>query len=112
MNFESLHPGTHFTAGFAQAGGLRVELYIDTGDVDETLAIFQALHDRHDEIEAAFGNRLDWQEISEKRVCRIVSRRVSGDLSAASRRCDPESCRIAPIAGPGMHRGRPPTSRR
>ncbi|GAB1393166.1 DUF4268 domain-containing protein [Rhodocyclaceae bacterium] len=50
-----------------------VELYIDRGkDCDaENKGIFDALHARKDEIEASFGEPLEWQRLDNKRACRI-----------------------------------------
>jgi hypothetical protein len=50
-----------------------VELYIDRGpgSDDENLRILQALREKRSEIETAFGGKLDWQEMSGRRACRI-----------------------------------------
>lgn len=48
-----------------------VELYIDRGDVGENKRIFDQLHARKDEIEAAFGATLSWERLDSKRACRI-----------------------------------------
>lgn len=50
-----------------------VELYIDRGkDSDaENKAIFDTLHAKKAEIEAAFGGPLEWQRLDNKRACRI-----------------------------------------
>src|SRR5581483_2196415 len=52
------------------------ELYIDRGrGADEdNIRIFDALHAAKDEIEQAFGGRLEWQRLENRRACRIVSR--------------------------------------
>jgi hypothetical protein len=49
------------------------ELYIDRGRKgrDENKQIFDKLHGRRDEIEAAFGGPLEWQRLDDKRACRI-----------------------------------------
>lgn len=46
----------------------RVECYIPRNK-----AAFQALRERKDEIEAAFGGPLDWQELPTKMACRICT---------------------------------------
>ena len=50
----------------------RIELYIDTGNADMNLAIYDYLHARHDEIELTFGGPLDWQRLEGKKACRIA----------------------------------------
>ena len=40
----------------------RVELYIDYGDAEKNQTFFQGLKDHREEIEAAFGETLIWQE--------------------------------------------------
>jgi hypothetical protein len=49
----------------------RVELYIDTQDVERNKAIFDFLAQRKEAIEQAFGAPLDWQRLEEKRAARI-----------------------------------------
>lgn len=51
----------------------RVELYIDFGAGSEkkTLNVFREFENRKDDVESAFGDKLDWQELPEKRACRI-----------------------------------------
>jgi hypothetical protein len=50
-----------------------VELYIDRGkdSDDENLAIFKQLFSNKDEIEKKFGGSLEWQELKDRRACRI-----------------------------------------
>jgi len=49
------------------------EFYIDRGkDGDEeNKAIFDTLYAKKEEIESAFGGKLDWQRLDNKRACRI-----------------------------------------
>jgi hypothetical protein len=51
----------------------RVECYIDLGEdsEDRNLAALKALQQQKEAIESAFGEQLDWQELPEKRACRI-----------------------------------------
>jgi hypothetical protein len=49
----------------------QVEFYIDKPDAKENKAIFDALLARKTEIEAAFGEPLEWQRLDESRACRI-----------------------------------------
>jgi hypothetical protein len=64
--------GVRLSVSFGQGGSLRSELYIDTGDAEENLALFSGLRGRSEEIEAAFGGALDWQELPNRRACRIA----------------------------------------
>lgn len=63
-----------------------VELYIDKGkDMDDlNLQIFKQLMEHREEIEKKFGEPLDWQELENRRACRI-RKTISGGYR------DPES---------------------
>lgn len=63
-----------------------IELYIDRGkdSDDENLQIFQQIREHRHEIESQFGGPLDWQELENKRACRI-RKTISGGYR------DPES---------------------
>ena len=50
---------------------VRVELYIDRGDLDENLALFDKLFAQKDQLEAKFGSPLEWERLENKRACRI-----------------------------------------
>ena len=78
-----LRAGLRFSVSFAQGGRLRSELYIDTGDAEENLAFFEGLKARRAEIEAVFGEALDWQELPKRRACRIAWYGV-GDITNES----------------------------
>lgn len=58
----------------------QVELYIDRGSgmENENVAILEALAERREEIESAFGEPLDWQRLEGKRACRIAKRLDGG----------------------------------
>jgi hypothetical protein len=72
----------HFHTGGAGKGGFSfnfiaskkgsgIELYIDSGDEDKNLAYLKELELSKNEIEKEFGKSLSWEELSEKRACRI-----------------------------------------
>jgi hypothetical protein len=65
--------GLSFTYTITQHGAT-VELYIDRGSGEENQAIFDALREHEDEIEAAYGGKLSWEPLEGKRGCRIAER--------------------------------------
>lgn len=58
----------------------RVEVWIarGTGKGAENKAIFQKLFDQRDDIERAFGDKLDWQSLEGKDACRIQTTTIIG----------------------------------
>jgi hypothetical protein len=64
--------GTSFEFTFPASGRLRSELYIDTGDGDENLAIFERLASQRIEIEEIYGSPLTWEDLPERQACRIA----------------------------------------
>ncbi len=52
--------------------GSRVELYINSGQPQENLAMFDRLAADKPKIEESFEEELDWQRLEEKRACRIA----------------------------------------
>ena len=64
--------GCIISSSFAQGDRLRHELYIDTGDGDRNDEIFGYLRDRQEQIEAAYGQPLEWEELPTRRACRIA----------------------------------------
>lgn len=49
----------------------RAEIYIDTGDKQKNKLIFKSLIAKRAKLEEDFGSVLDWQEMPDKRACRI-----------------------------------------
>jgi len=50
---------------------VRCEIYIDRGDKEENLLIFDYLLTRQESLEEVFGGPLVWQRLETKRACRI-----------------------------------------
>jgi hypothetical protein len=65
--------GGRIIASFAQGNRLRSELYIDTGSGDDNTRIFDQLLARRDEIEAAYGGPLCWEQLPNRRACRAAA---------------------------------------
>ncbi len=62
--------GLSFNYVISQEVG-RSELYIDRGDQMQNKQIFDALYEKKESIEAAFGGQLTWERLDEKRASRI-----------------------------------------
>ena len=69
--FSSGTTGITYNAAFAMGARLRVELYIDVGDITENKAIFDIFMARKDEIEREIGTPLEWEKLDQKRASRI-----------------------------------------
>jgi hypothetical protein len=70
-------PGCKFSTVFAWQDRLRHELYIDTRDADENLAIFEELRRREPPLEAVYGRPLEWEDLPGKRACRVADYKES-----------------------------------
>jgi Domain of unknown function (DUF4268) len=64
--------GAKISNSFAQHDRLRHELYIDTGDGDRNMEIFDHLRDRRQQVESEYGRVLTWEELPGRRSCRIA----------------------------------------
>ena len=49
----------------------RAELYIDTGSIEKNKHIFKILYTEKEKYERFFNAEIDWQELPNKRACRI-----------------------------------------
>src|SRR5690625_2887012 len=78
MDAPSKLRGTHLSSVFGRGDRLRAELYIDTGDGAETLELFEDLLAHREQLEAAFGGPLVWDELEGRRACSV---HVLGDGS-------------------------------
>ena len=59
-------------------GGVNVDIQIDRGGESNNLAIFHQLMAHKDEIEQVFGSSLIWDEMENRRACRIRTAITSG----------------------------------
>lgn len=64
--------GFLFSASFAQGGNARTEIYLDTGDKDETKMIFDELKLNEESLAEQFGCSLEWERLDNKRASRIA----------------------------------------
>jgi len=60
-----------FTFSFSRDKSLRVELYLDLADYDQTKAAFDKLYDQKEQIEAQVGV-IDWERLENRRASRIA----------------------------------------
>lgn len=74
--------GVTYGVNFPAGGRLRHELYIDNGDGDANLGLYNALAEHRDEIESVFGSALSWEELPNKRACRVAAY-GTGDVANA-----------------------------
>lgn len=61
-----------YGVSFARGGRVRVELYIDEGDLESNSATFAALLSQQAAIESEFGERLKWEPLEGRRAFRIA----------------------------------------
>ncbi|MEQ6202001.1 DUF4268 domain-containing protein [Sulfitobacter sp. HNIBRBA2951] len=73
MNIASGKSGLHFTLILLKTE-VRVEFIIDTPDKARNLRIFQHLKDNRAVFEDRFGAPLEWRDLPDARLCRIVSK--------------------------------------
>jgi hypothetical protein len=63
--------GVLISAAFTRQG-LASEIYFDVGDADRNLNRFERLQEQREAFEAAYGRTLEWQDLPEKKACRVV----------------------------------------
>ncbi len=81
-SFSSGVRGFQYSVTFPHADLVRVEVYIDGGDEDWNLEALRALRADSSSIEKEFGSKLDWQELENRRACRIAFTRSGSILDA------------------------------
>lgn len=87
VSFASGVTGMIYGANFPQGDRVRVELYVDRGDVDLNKRTFDALAADKAGIEADFGEPLSWERLDEKRASRVAVYRP-GSIEAAPQQLD------------------------
>ena len=81
-----LKGGAFYSVGFAAARRLRTELYIDSGDGDANTNAnaFAQLAAAKARVEATYGRPLSWEDLTDRRACRIADYRDEGDITDAN----------------------------
>ena len=64
--------GCRYSSSFPWQDRLRHELYIDTGDGEKNMEIFEHLRNRQEQLEGEYGRALNWEELPGKRACRVA----------------------------------------
>lgn len=72
-SFSSGIRGVPYSASFAQGGRIRVEIYIDLGEVARNKMLFDRLLAERHPIELAYGEPLEWERLDDRRASRIAS---------------------------------------
>ena len=70
-SFSSGMSGILYSAVFAQSQRVRVELYVDQGDMEKNKSLFDWLQSTKNPIEKEYGEELVWERLDEKRASRI-----------------------------------------
>ncbi|AXR79919.1 DUF4268 domain-containing protein [Natrarchaeobaculum sulfurireducens] len=71
LTFSAGMTGVSFAWVFHQGPEFAVELYIQSGEPERNMAVFDALDDQSGEIESNLTAELVWQRLPEKNACRI-----------------------------------------
>ncbi|CAA9267652.1 MAG: hypothetical protein AVDCRST_MAG93-2488 [uncultured Chloroflexia bacterium] len=70
--FSSGTSGIYYGFTFPQGGRARAEVYIDRQDVAWNKWVFDALYAQREDIEAAFGEELEWERTDNRRFSRVA----------------------------------------
>jgi hypothetical protein len=73
--------GAIISSSFAQGERLRHELYIDTGDGERNLEIFEHLRGQREAFDAAYGRPVEWEELPQRRACRVADYRENSGVA-------------------------------
>jgi hypothetical protein len=80
--------GAIISSGFAQGNRLRHELYIDTGEAEPNLEIFEHLRGYREQFETAYGRPVEWEELPQRRACRVADYRENSDVADEAAHAD------------------------
>jgi hypothetical protein len=73
FSFGAGRGGFAFVFAFALNNKFRVELYIDTGELERNKEVFDLLQEREGEIEGAVGMPFSWERLDDRKACRIAA---------------------------------------
>ena len=76
--------GVVITASFHGGQRFSMELYIDIGDGDENMELFERLLAQQEPLEADYGRELEWDAKQGRRACSVLDQR-SGDVTDVAR---------------------------
>jgi hypothetical protein len=82
-SFASGFAGAVYGMSFAQGERLRVELYIDQGDLEKNKKLFDWLAVDRETIEAEYGERMEWERLDDRKASRIAVYRLGSIESDA-----------------------------
>lgn len=72
FSFSSGINGLQYSTSFARGERVRVELYIDTNDYERNKQIYRELLSQSSEIQKAFTEQIEWEELSDRRASRLA----------------------------------------
>jgi hypothetical protein len=91
LSFGSGRSGMGFCWAFRSGNRFDVELYIDVGDKEENIRIFEELKKENVVIEARFEERISWERLEDRRACRIaVYHQTRGSINVLKEEDFPE----------------------
>lgn len=72
FSFSSGINGLQYSTSFARGERVRVELYIDTNDYERNKQIYHELLSQSSEIQKAFTEQIEWEELTDRRASRLA----------------------------------------
>ncbi len=82
-SFSSGRRSFNYSHSFANKGNVRVEIYIDSGDLEDNKIRFDQLLGNREAIEFELGETLTWERLDSKRACRVAVYR-EGSIESSS----------------------------
>lgn len=71
-SFASGYSGIGYSVNFAQGDRVRVEVYIDRGDVTLNKKLFDTLAEQKDSLKQRIEGNLEWERLNDKRASRVA----------------------------------------